>query len=49
LTVGDLVNHFLDHREAKLNSGELTAITYLDYKRAVAFLIDSLGRFTDVE
>jgi len=49
LTVGDLVNHFLDHREAKLNSGELTAVTYRDYKRAGAILIDSLGRYTDVE
>ena len=39
----------MDHREAKLNSGELTAVTYRDYKRAGAFLVDSLGRYTDVE
>jgi integrase len=49
LTVEDLVNHFLAHREAKLESGELARITFEDYKRAGVHVVDSMGRATDVE
>lgn len=49
LTVGDLVNHFLDHREAKLNNGELAQVTYNDYKTAGAHLVETFGRYADVE
>lgn len=49
LTVEDLVNHFLDHREAKLNNGELAQVTYNDYKAAGVHLIETFGRYADVE
>lgn len=49
LAVGDLVNHFLDHREAKLNNGELAQVTYNDYKAAGVHLVETFGRYVDVE
>ena len=49
LTVEDLVNHFLDHREAKLKNGELAPVTYRDYKDSGVHVIDCLGRYADVE
>ncbi len=49
LTIGDLVNDFLAHRDAKLQSGDLRPITFADYKRIGAKLIEVLGRYTTVE
>lgn len=49
LTVDDLVNHFLDHREAKLNNGELAQVTFNDYKAAGVHLIETFGRYADIE
>jgi len=48
LTVDGLVNGFLEHREAKLNAGDLSKLTFDDYKRLGAKLIASLGRYTAV-
>ena len=49
LTVGDLVNGFLDSRKAKVASGEMAERTWYDYKRTGAFLVASLGRYVTVE
>lgn len=49
LTVGELVNSFLEHREGLVNSGELAQRTWDDYKRAGAMLVASLGRHTSCE
>lgn len=49
LTVGDLVNEFLEHREAKVASGELAQRTWDDYKRTGETLVAELGRHTTVE
>ena len=49
LTVGDLVNHMLEHREAKVASGEMARRTFADYKATGKLLIDALGRHTSVE
>ncbi len=49
LTVGDLVNHMLEHRETKVASGEMAARTYADYKATGKLLIEAFGRHTSVE
>jgi integrase len=49
LTVDDLVNGFLEHREAKVDSGEMARRTFTDYKRTGDSLIKALGRHTSVE
>ncbi len=49
LTVGDLVNGFLENRESKVVSGELSQRTWADSKRTGEFLIATLGRYTTVE
>ncbi len=49
LTVGDLVNRFLEHKEAKVESGELAKRTWNDYKLTGTMLVASLGRHTSVE
>jgi integrase len=49
LTVGDLVNTFLEHRDAKVQAGEMTHRVFKDSKRTGEFLIEALGRYTTVE
>lgn len=49
LTVGDLVNTFLENREAKVLSGEMANRTFADSKRTGALLIEALGRYKSVE
>ena len=49
LSVGDMVNWMLDHRKAKLDSGELAQRTYTDYERVGTLLINELGRHRSVE
>lgn len=49
VTVEFLVNSFLAHREALVDSGELQRQTWLDYKTIGAELIEQLGRYTDIE
>ena len=49
LTVGDLVNGFLENREAKVLSGEMAKRTFADSKRTGSMLIEALGRHTSVE
>jgi integrase len=49
LTVGDLVNSMLDHRKAKVESGEMSQRSWTDYERVGKFLIAALGRHTSVE
>lgn len=49
LTVEDLVNSMLEHREAKVQSGEMSQRTWDDYKRTGTTLVESLGRHTTVE
>lgn len=49
LTVGDMVNLLLDHRKAKVDSGELSNRSWADYKRTGEMLVASLGRHTSVE
>ncbi|WP_417736331.1 tyrosine-type recombinase/integrase [Rosistilla oblonga] len=49
LTVGELANSFLAHRETKVKSGDLSPRTWTDYKRVASRLLESLGRHTTVE
>ena len=49
LTVGELVNMMLEHREAKVDSGELAARTFNDYKATGKLLVAEFGRHTTVE
>jgi integrase len=49
LSVADLVNTFLEHRDAQVKSGELSQRHFGDLKRTGAFLIECLGRNTNVE
>lgn len=49
VTVGYLVNKFLEHREGLVESGELARQTWLDYKRIGEDLIKQLGRHTAIE
>lgn len=49
VTVGFLVNTFLEQREKKVQTGERSPRTYADYKRTGAELIKQLGRGTNVE
>ncbi len=49
LTVGDLVNTFLENRESKMVSGEMAQRTWNDSKRTGEFLIKELGRHTAIE
>lgn len=49
LSVGDLCNQFLAHREAMVDNGELARQTWLDYKSICAEIIAQLGRHTAVE
>lgn len=49
LTVEDLVNEFLEKREAKVLSGEMAKRTWNDYKRTGEILIEALGRHVTVE
>lgn len=49
LTVGNMVNTLLEHREAKVKSGELSQRSWNDYERVGTLLIASLGRHTTVE
>lgn len=49
VTVEYLVNSFLAHREALVESGELQWQTWLDYKVIGTELVEQLGRFTDIE
>jgi integrase len=49
LSVGDMVNHLLEDRDAKVNSGELSPITLRDLKRQGTKIIDFFGRHTSVE
>lgn len=49
LTVGELVNGMLEHRETKVSSGEMSQRTWDDYKRSGEMLIATLGRHVSVE
>ena len=49
LTVEDLVNSFLENRDNKVQSGEMSQRTWNDYKRTGEFLVASLGRHVTVE
>lgn len=49
LTVGDMVNKYLEHAENRVHSSELAPRTWLDSKRAGVLLVSSLGRHTTVE
>lgn len=49
LTVEQLVNEFLAHRDAKKDSGELSQRTWNDYKQVGTLLVASFGRHTTVE
>jgi integrase len=49
ITVEYLVNSFLAHREALVESGELQRQTWLDYKSIGEELVRKLGRYTNVE
>ncbi|WP_146601369.1 tyrosine-type recombinase/integrase [Novipirellula aureliae] len=49
LTVEDMVNGLLEHREAKVFSGELSRRTWLDYRRVGRSLIKDWGRYRTVE
>ena len=49
LTLENLVNTFLENRESKVASGELTQRTWNDSKRTAEYLIQVLGRYTQVE
>ncbi|GAB5404290.1 MAG: hypothetical protein Aurels2KO_25210 [Aureliella sp.] len=49
LTVADLVNHFLEHRREKVDSGEMAQRSWDDYRRTGAKIVASLGRHTPVE
>ncbi len=49
LTVGRLCNLFLESRERKVSTGELTQITYDDYLKIAELLVKELGRNTSVE
>ena len=49
LTVEDLVNGFLENRDAKVLSGEMAQRTWNDSKRTGLMLIEALGRHTTVE
>ncbi len=44
VTVRELVNAFLTSKESKLDGGELTERTFLDYYRACQSLVDQLGK-----
>ncbi|HBE72447.1 MAG TPA: hypothetical protein DDW52_30305, partial [Planctomycetaceae bacterium] len=48
LTVEDLVNFFLEHRQEKVNCGELTQRSWDDYRRTSVKIVASLGRHTPV-
>ncbi len=43
------MNTYLENREPRIASGELTRRTFLDSKRTGEYLIQELGRFTHVE
>lgn len=47
--VGDLVNHFLEDREAKVLSGELTRRSWLDYKRTGESMVKHFGKYAAVQ
>lgn len=49
VTVGFLVNKFLEHRDGLVQSGEMARRTYLDYKQIGVELVEQLGRHTAVE
>ena len=49
LTLEDLCNSFLEHRDALVQSGELSRQHWLDMKRCCEFLVEQLGRRTSVE
>jgi integrase len=49
ITVEYLVNHFLAHREALVQSGELKNQTWKDYESIGKELVAELGRYTNVE
>lgn len=49
LTVGGLVNSFLEHRDTERKSGEITERHFAELKRTGAFVISALGRHTYVE
>lgn len=49
LTVGELVNLFLEDRERSVKTGEITSRTWKDYCRIGAVLIENLGRHTPIE
>ncbi len=49
LTVGDMVNSFLEVAENRVQTGEMTKRTWSDYKTTGTILVASLGRHTTVE
>lgn len=49
LTVDELVNSFLEHRETMMKEGGLSPRTWADYKRVAKRIIKSLGRHTTIE
>ena len=49
LTVGDMVNGMLEHKEALVRSGELAKRTWLNYQNTGKWLIDQLGRHASVQ
>lgn len=49
LTVAELVNSMLEHREAKVASGEMAKRTWDDYKRTGVRLASEFGRHRTVE
>jgi integrase len=49
LTVADLVNFFLQHRQEKVDSGEMAQRSWNDYRRTGEKIVASLGRHTPVE
>lgn len=49
VTVGHLVNAFLEHKEAKVQAGEMARRTWADYKATGERLVESFGRHVTVE
>jgi hypothetical protein len=44
MTVKDVRNAFLNHKQALMDAGELSARAWLDYKEATDLLVGSLGK-----
>src|SRR5262245_44460424 len=43
-TVKEMVNHFLDAKETRVDAGELSVHTWTDYKKACDLLVSAFGK-----